>query len=381
MKTFKHHNVRTLRQAASLLSKYNGKARVNAGGTDLIGDLRDHCISEYPEALINIKTISNLDYIKTSGRGMRIGALAKLADIVKSPAVRKDYSLLADAAFSVANPNIRNVATLGGNLAQDVRCWYYRYSQQIGGPIVCLRKGGKACSALVGDNRYHSIFGAAPASDRRCASHCPAHVDIPGYLRLIRGNNVSEAARTLLHDNPFPAITGRVCPVYCEPHCNRSEYDEPVAIHHIERGVGDYILDHAADYFAPPQIGSGKRISIVGSGPAGLAAAYYLRKSGHQITVYEKLPEPGGMLRYSIPPYRLPKEVVGKQIQALKNMGIQFETAVTMDSGLAARIRAGSDAVFVAGGTSAARPHLLRAAHRRSECPTNSKPLFSAGLS
>ena len=351
MKTFKHHNVRTLRQAASLLSKYNGKARVNAGGTDLIGDLRDHCISEYPEALINIKTISNLDYIKTSGRGMRIGALAKLADIVKSPAVRKDYSLLADAAFSVANPNIRNVATLGGNLAQDVRCWYYRYSQQIGGPIVCLRKGGKACSALVGDNRYHSIFGAAPASDRRCASHCPAHVDIPGYLRLIRGNNVSEAARTLLHDNPFPAITGRVCPVYCEPHCNRSEYDEPVAIHHIERGVGDYILDHAADYFAPPQIGSGKRISIVGSGPAGLAAAYYLRKSGHQITVYEKLPEPGGMLRYSIPPYRLPKEVVGKQIQALKNMGIQFETAVTMDSGLAARIRAGSDAVFVAGGT------------------------------
>ncbi len=129
-----------------------------------------------------------------------------------------------------------------------------------------------------------------------------------------------------MHDNPFPAITGRVCPVFCEPHCNRSEYDEPVAIHSIERGVGDYILDHAADYFAPPQTGSGKRVSIVGSGPAGLAAAYYLRKSGHQVTVYEKLPEPGGMLRYSIPPYRLPKEVVGKQIQALKSMGIQFET-------------------------------------------------------
>ncbi len=351
MKTFKHHNVRTLKQAASLLSKYNGKARVNAGGTDLIGELRDQCIPEYPEALINIKTISNLDYIKASGRGMRIGALAKLADIVKSPAVRQEYSLLAEAAFSVANPNIRNVATLGGNLAQDVRCWYYRYSQQIGGPVVCLRKGGKACSALVGDNRYHSIFGAAPASDRRCASHCPAHVDIPGYLRLVRENNISEAARILLHDNPFPAITGRVCPVYCEPHCNRSEYDEPVAIHSIERGVGDYILDHAADYFAPPQTGSGKRVSIVGSGPAGLAAAYYLRKSGHQVTVYEKLPEPGGMLRYSIPSYRLPKEVVGKQIRALKSMGIQFETAVTMDSSLAASIKAGSDAVFVAGGT------------------------------
>ncbi len=118
----------SLKQAASLLSKYNGKARINAGGTDLIGELRDHCIAEYPEALINIKTISNLDYIKASGRGLRIGALAKLADIVKSPVIKQDYSLLAEAALSIANPNLRNMATVGGNLAQDVRCWYYRYS-------------------------------------------------------------------------------------------------------------------------------------------------------------------------------------------------------------------------------------------------------------
>ena len=352
MKSFQHHNARTLRQAVSLLSKYEGKARINAGGTDLLGSLRDRCDGgNYPEALINIKTVPGLEYIKAGKKGLRIGALAKLVDIVNSSIIKKDYPLLAEAAHSVATPNLRNVATLGGNLAQDVRCWYYRYPQQIGGPITCLRKGGKICNALVGDNRYHSIFGAAAASDRRCSSHCPAHVDIPGYLRLIRGNNIAEASRVLLLANPFPAITGRVCPIFCEPHCNREEFDDPVAIHSIERGVGDYILDHEEDYFAPPENDSGKTISIVGSGPAGLAAAYYLRKSGHRVTVYERLPEPGGMLRYAIPPYRLPQRVVEKQIHALRNMGIRIQTSITMDGELTAKIAANSDAVFVAGGT------------------------------
>lgn len=351
MKTFQHYNARSIRQATSLLTKYRGKARVNAGGTDLLGDLKDHCVADYPDALINIKTIPNLDYIKVNRKGLKIGALTRLADVVKSPLVKKDYSLVAEAACSIASPNIRNMATLGGNLAQDVRCWYYRYPQHIGGPITCLRKGGKICSALVGDNRYHSIFGAAAESEKRCASHCPAHVDIPGYLRLIRGNNIAEAARSLLHTNPLPAITGRVCPIFCEPHCNRGEYDEPVAIHSIERGIGDYILDHSTDYFASPAFDSGKKVSIVGSGPAGLAAAYYLRAGGHQVTVYERMPEPGGMLRYSVPPYRLPKEIVGRQIQALRDMGVQFKTSVIVDVSLAERIVADSDAVFIAGGT------------------------------
>ncbi len=351
MKTFRHYNARSIRQATSLLAKHKGKARANAGGTDLLGDLKDGCLAEYPEALVNIKTIPNLEYIKASRRGLKIGALAKLADIAKSPAVRKDYPLLADAAHSIASPNIRNIATIGGNLAQDVRCWYYRYPQQIGGPITCLRKGGKTCSALLGDNRYHSIFGAAAESDRRCASHCPAHVDIPKYLRLMREGRIAEAAGMLLRCNPFPAITGRVCPIFCEPHCNRGEFDEPVAIHSIERGVGDYILDHAADYFAEPEKGTGRKISIIGSGPAGLAAAFYLRSAGHDIVVYERMPELGGMLRYSIPRYRLPKEILDKQIEALTRMGIRFESGMSISEGMVEKIRSESDAVFAAGGT------------------------------
>ncbi len=351
MKTFQHYNARTLKQATSLLSKYNGKARINAGGTDVLGNLRDYCVADYPEALVNIKTIPNLDYIKASSRGLKIGALTRLADVVNSPVVKQDYALLSEAAHTVAGPNIRNMATVGGNLAQDVRCWYYRYPQQIGGPIVCLRKGGKICNALVGDNRYHSIFGSAPAPERRCASNCPAHIDIPSYLRLIREKNFPEAAQVLLNSNPFPAITGRICPIFCEPNCNRSEYDEPVAIHSVERGVGDFILSHAAECFAPPKTESGRKIAIIGSGPAGLAAAYYLRKSGHDVAVYEKLPEAGGMLLYSVPPFRLPKEVVKRQIQVLKNMRIRFEVGVDVDRTIAAKLSSESDAVFVAGGT------------------------------
>jgi NADPH-dependent glutamate synthase beta subunit-like oxidoreductase len=352
MKTFKHHNARSLKKAATLLSKYDGKAKVNAGGTDLLGGLRDSCVADYPEAVINIKNIPGLNFIKAGSKGLRIGALTTLADLLKSPAVIKDYPLLAEATHSVASPNLRNMATVGGNLAQDVRCWYYRYPLQIGGPIVCLRKGGRTCSALLGDNRYHSIFGAAAANERRCAGHCPAHINIPEYLRHVRKGDIAEAARILLQYNPIPAITGRVCPIFCEPQCNRGEFDDPVAIHSVERGVGDFILTHAGDYFVPPKNESGKRVSIVGSGPAGLAAAYYLRRSGHRVTVFERMPEAGGMLLYSIPPFRLPKEVVRKQIKALQLMGIQFEVGAEIGHARTIRqLQENSDAVFLAGGT------------------------------
>jgi NADPH-dependent glutamate synthase beta subunit-like oxidoreductase len=352
MKTFKHYNVRSLKKAADRIRAHKGNAKVIAGGTDLIGGLKDKSIPNYPEALINIKGIQGLDYIKAGKRGLKIGALTKLADLVQSQALQQDYPLLAQAAHSVAGPNLRNMATVGGNLAQDVRCWYYRYPQQIGGPIVCLRKGGKICNALAGDNRYHSIFGAAPAEERRCASHCPAHIDIPAYLRQVRQHNLPEAARILMKHNPLPAITGRVCPIFCEPQCNRGELDNAVAIHAIEREVGDYILKHVSDYFVAPAVESGKRVAIIGSGPAGLAAAFYLRKSGHQVTVYEKMPEPGGMLLYSIPPYRLPKEVVRSQIRALQAMGIRFETGVHVGSQIPiAGIQSNSNALFLAGGT------------------------------
>jgi NADPH-dependent glutamate synthase beta subunit-like oxidoreductase len=334
VKPFVHRNARSIREAVRLLAKYKGKAKVNAGGTDLLGVMRDRITVDYPEAVINLKRIEGLDQIKPDSKGIRIGALARLADIAKSPEVKGEYRLLAEAAYSVASPHVRNMATLGGNLAQDVRCWYYRYPRRIGGPILCLRKGGKICSALPGDNRYHSVFGAAPLEKYPCSSYCPVETNIPAYLSEVRKGDLAAAARILIEYNPLAAVTGRVCPVFCEPECNRGGFDEPVAIRCIERAVGDYLLQNVAAYFAPPREQTGKKVAIVGSGAAGLAAAYYLRRSGHEVTVYERSTEPGGMLRYSIPPFRLPKDVLKKQIDALKHMGVTFTCGVEVGNAL-----------------------------------------------
>jgi NADPH-dependent glutamate synthase beta subunit-like oxidoreductase/CO/xanthine dehydrogenase FAD-binding subunit len=352
MKPFTHHNARSVREASRLLRTYNGNAKVNAGGTDLLGSMRNKTIPAYPEAVINIKTIEGLDYINKDSKGLKIGALARLADIARSPDVKEEYGLLAEAVHSVATPHVRNMATIGGNLAQDVRCWYYRYPRQIGGPIVCLRKGGKICSALGGDNRYHSLFGAAPLSEYPCSSYCPAHTDIPGYLSKLRTGDLAGAARILMNDNPLPAITGRICPVFCEHECNRRDLDDSVAIQCVERGIGDYVLVHAGEFYGPPLRESGKKVAVVGSGPAGLAAAFYLRRDGHKVTVYERMPEAGGMLLYSVPPYRLPKDLVRRQIEALRGMGITIEVGVDIGGEVSFdEIKKGFNAVLVAGGT------------------------------
>jgi len=351
MRSFKHINARTVDEACTLLRKYKGKAMLNAGGTELLSTLKGEYLSNYPEAVINIKTISNLDYIKDEGGVLKIGALTKLSDVAKSSLLKGSCKVLVEAAHSVATPQIRNTATIGGNLCQDVRCWYYRYPDHIGGRILCLRKGGKICNALTGDNRYHSIFGTASVAVYPCSSNCPAHTNIPSFLSRISNGNLMEAARILLDFNPIPAITGRVCPIFCEPECYRSEFDEPVAIRCVERSLGDTILERMSEIFTPPKTRSGRSIAIIGSGPAGLTAAYYLRGSGHRVTVFERLPEAGGMLLYSIPAYRLPKEVVRKQIQALEGMGIKFKVGVNAGKDVpVAKLMGDFDAVFLASG-------------------------------
>lgn len=169
MKVFEHHQARSIDEAIRLLERYEGRARLNAGGTDLLGLLKANALFEYPDALIDIKTIRRLDEIKVEGEILRIGALTKLVNLVESPLIRSQYPLLAEAALTIGSPQIRNVATLGGNLCQEVRCWYYRYPSHIGGPILCLRKGGTSCPAVSGDHRYHAVMGG-----KGCFAVCPS---------------------------------------------------------------------------------------------------------------------------------------------------------------------------------------------------------------
>jgi xanthine dehydrogenase YagS FAD-binding subunit len=169
MRSFKHVRARTADEACALLEKHKEKAVLQAGGTDLLSILKGEILLDYPRVVIDIKTISGLDYIREEDGTLRIGALTKLSDIARSPVVMENWRGLAEASRIVATPQIRNAATLGGNLCQDVRCWYYRYPRSIGGPIRCLRKGAGSCPAVKGDNRYHAIM-----EGERCFAVCPS---------------------------------------------------------------------------------------------------------------------------------------------------------------------------------------------------------------
>jgi xanthine dehydrogenase YagS FAD-binding subunit len=158
MRNFAHVNALTLDQAIATLRRYGKKAAVIAGGTDLLGKMKDEIFPTYPEALVNIKSIPGLDFITHKRGGLTIGALTRLEDIATSEITRKHCPALAEAARRTASTHLREMGTLGGNLCQDIRCWYYRNPNN---RFPCMRKGGGRCYAIEGDNRYHSIFGGS----------------------------------------------------------------------------------------------------------------------------------------------------------------------------------------------------------------------------
>ncbi len=339
----------SLQAAETLLKEHGEKAAVIAGGTDLLGTLKDAVHDTRPELLIGLKPLASLRYVRADEHGVRIGSLTTLADIARHPVIRQTYPLLAEAARSVASPQIRNVATIAGNLCQEPRCWYYRNPEN---GFDCLRKGGKRCDALFAENRFHSIFGAMCVSAAPCVNGCPIHNDVPAYMAKIRAGELHEAAAILLRTNPLSAVTGRVCPHTCESDCNRHGYDEPVSIRNVERFLGDYALAHPGDFYCPPAAESGKRVGVVGAGPAGLTAAYFLRQAGHEVTVLDQMPEAGGMLTYSIPAYRMPKDVMAAQVRALEGMGIHFELGAALggDGASLNDLRKRFEALFLATG-------------------------------
>jgi len=344
LRNFEHQAASSVAQAVKLAAANAGSVAYVAGGTDLLGSLKDGVRPDFPSLLIDLKPIGSLRGIREDRSGLRIGALTTLDALSKDTTVRERYPLLAEAARSVASPQIRNMATVGGNLCQEPRCWYYRTPENL---FACLRKGGEKCNAVLGENRHHSIYGAMRAGDPGCVANCPAHAAIPVYVEHIRKGRIDEAARLLLEANPMPAITGRVCPHFCEQACNRTQLDEPVSSRSIERFLGDRILDDAAAFYRPPKRKTGKRVAVVGSGPAGLAAAHYLRLAGHEVTVFDDRPEAGGMLRWCIPAYRLPADVLARQIEAFERMGVKFElgtavgTRAALKGGTAVDAKAG----------------------------------------
>ncbi len=161
VKKFTRVNAKTVEEAVSALRAANAWAL--AGGTDLVGTMRFEVLPDamYPQILVNLKTITpSLDYIKEEKGMLRIGALARLEDIAKSSVVKSKWTALSEAAHKTASPHIREMGTIGGNICQLNRCWYFRLHDN---RFFCIRKGGKACFAMAGENRYHSIFGGVSA--------------------------------------------------------------------------------------------------------------------------------------------------------------------------------------------------------------------------
>lgn len=162
-----------------------------------------------------------------------------------------------------------------------------------------------------------------------CQVICPAGGEIPVWLDHIKKEEYHQAWLTLAKNNPFPAITGRVCHHPCEGSCNRKEYDGAVTINALEQFIGDLALKEGWSLPQPPT-NKNIRIAIVGGGPAGLSCAYHLRMQGYSVTVFEEQPELGGVLRYGIPPYRLPKQIINREIQRLLETGIEVRNVMTV---------------------------------------------------
>lgn len=185
-----------------------------------------------------------------------------------------------------------------------------------------------------------------------CLDGCPIGVQIPDFIRLIAGGNFSEAAEILAEDNPLPAVCGRVCPQesLCEGSCVLSRRYEPVAIGHLERFAADYAREWRDQPIPGAVAPTGKKIAIVGSGPAGLACAYDLLRKGHEVTIFEALHDFGGVLVYGIPEFRLPRNILRHEIRALGKMGARFVKNTVIGKTIAVDDlleRDGFDAIFI----------------------------------
>jgi glutamate synthase (NADPH) small chain len=189
--------------------------------------------------------------------------------------------------------------------------------------------------------------------DPKCMAGCPVMVNIPKFICMLAEGDVAGAAGSMLSDNALPAITGRVCPqeTQCEIVCVRAKKGDPVAIGYLERFVADWARQHSEVGLGANTAPSGRKVAVVGSGPAGLTAAGELVKLGHDVTIYEALHKPGGVLVYGIPEFRLPKKIVVEEVQRLQKAGVKIECNVVIGRTYTLpELRARFDGVFIANG-------------------------------
>lgn len=212
--------------------------------------------------------------------------------------------------------------------------------------------GAMALTAIRGfrDDFEHHIREHSCGFDREarvpCVSGCPAHVDIPGYISLVEAGRYADAVKVIRKNNPLPLVCGLVCEHPCEMHCRRGMVDDPMNILALKR----FAVEHSDLNDHKPHVvdNTGKRVAVIGGGPAGLSCAYYLAVMGHKVTIFEQRHHLGGMLRYGIPSYRLPRERLQAEIDWILSAGIDVELDRSVNGEELARLRDEFDAVYLA---------------------------------
>lgn len=255
MKHFSHIDVASAKEAEKNLS--DGRGWPIAGGTDLLGTLKDEILPEYPQRVVNLKTIEGMDGIEDAGDSLVIGALARLADIAENELVKTHCTALAQACSRAASPTIRQMSTLGGNMCQMHRCWYFRCPDD---RFHCIRKGGDYCPARIGDNRYHSIYG-----DQDGCFAVSSHDSAPALVAL--GATVKTTKRSIEAADFFAANGVRSCvledgEVVTEvsvPKCEKSAFEKFA----LRKSIDFPVVNCAA-----AQTSDGMRIVLGGVYPA-----------------------------------------------------------------------------------------------------------------
>jgi len=212
------------------------------------------------------------------------------------------------------------------------------------------------CDRKAAYKLYPQAMPGAFAIEKRgtppCKATCPAHVSVQGYIALINQGKYREALELFKDEHPFPGICGRVCHHPCEGICTRSDVDEPLAIQYLHWFLADMDLASESPYVPEVKEKREEKVAIVGSGPAGLAAAYFLAREGYQVTVFEKLSVTGGMMAVGIPEYRLPRDIISAEVKVIQDMGVEIKTGITFgeDITLESLKKDGYKALFLATG-------------------------------
>jgi len=231
----------------------------------------------------------------------------------------------------------------------------------------CVKACPKGIISLISDKTQILHWNQYTECLAPCRQKCPAQINIPKYIQHIEKGEYAQALLTIKERNPLPVSTGRVCPEPCNLACRRTINDEPVAINYLKRFVADWEMNSGGRLHIPVASPTGKKIAVIGGGPAGLTAAYYLKRLGHEVHIFEKEPALGGMLRYGIPEYRLPKKMLDWEIDSILALGITATTNVTLGDHFSIEfLRAeGFDAIFIAVG--AWSEHALKIEGRDAE--------------